>query len=88
MLGFRLMASDKSPTVFNTVVADIAVSWLAMRITSIDPDHILLAYPIGRFNDAVNYNYQKWMDWIDGGHIDGIFPKEKSFQNRTKVRSR
>ncbi|MEQ8820118.1 MAG: family 10 glycosylhydrolase [Sumerlaeia bacterium] len=44
-------------------------------ITAIDPNNILLAYPIGRFNDAINFNYQDWPVWLSNGAIDGVLPQ-------------
>ncbi len=44
-------------------------------ITAQDPDHILLAFPIGRLNDAINFNYQDWPEWLDRGIIDGCLPQ-------------
>lgn len=52
-------------------------------ITAIDPGHILLAYPIGRYNDAINYCYQKWPDWMSAGNIDGCLPQIYSTSNST-----
>src|SRR5690606_17954163 len=45
------------------------------RLTRIDPDLLLLAYPIGRFNDAINFNYQDWPTWLTEGVIDGVLPQ-------------
>ncbi|MBN1477193.1 family 10 glycosylhydrolase, partial [Candidatus Sumerlaeota bacterium] len=52
-------------------------------ITAIDPDHILLAYPIGRFSDAINYNYQDWPTWLSSGVIDGVLPQIYTSDNAT-----
>lgn len=45
------------------------------RLTGIDDQLVLLAYPIGRFNDAIEYNYQNWPEWLRGRHIDGVLPQ-------------
>ncbi|MDX1971907.1 MAG: family 10 glycosylhydrolase [Candidatus Sumerlaeia bacterium] len=39
------------------------------------PDCIVLSYPIGRLNDAVNFNYCKWADWMNNGYMDVTFPQ-------------
>ncbi|NUP88896.1 MAG: family 10 glycosylhydrolase [Candidatus Sumerlaeia bacterium] len=52
-----------------------AVGQIYSTITSIDPDRILLAYPLGRFNDAVNFAYQEWPAWMSGNLIDGVLPQ-------------
>ncbi|MEQ8819559.1 MAG: family 10 glycosylhydrolase [Sumerlaeia bacterium] len=44
-------------------------------ITSLDPDALLLAYPIGRFNDAVNFNYQDWPAWLNNRVVDAVLPQ-------------
>jgi uncharacterized lipoprotein YddW (UPF0748 family) len=44
-------------------------------ITRIDSDHILLAYPIGRYGDAINFNYQNWPTWMNRNIIDSVFPQ-------------
>jgi uncharacterized lipoprotein YddW (UPF0748 family) len=41
------------------------------RMLSINPQSILLAFPIGCVNDAVNFNYQDWPTWMNRGIIDG-----------------
>ncbi len=45
------------------------------RLKLVDPDLVLLAYPIGRLNDALNYNYQDWPGWMTEGVIDGVLPQ-------------
>lgn len=45
------------------------------RLEHIDPELLLLAYPIGRFGDAVRFNYQDWPEWLSGRHIDGVLPQ-------------
>jgi uncharacterized lipoprotein YddW (UPF0748 family) len=45
------------------------------RLTDIDDQLVLLAYPIGRFDDAIEYNYQDWPEWLRGRHIDGVLPQ-------------
>jgi len=48
--------------IYNTVIA-------------MDPNHIVLALPIGRLNDAVNFNYQDWPTWMNNGYLDAVFPQ-------------
>lgn len=45
------------------------------RLTDIDENLVLLAYPIGRFNDALTFNYQDWPRWMSEGVIDGVLPQ-------------
>lgn len=45
------------------------------RLVEIDPSLLLLAFPIGRFNDAVNFNYQDWPSWLTRHRIDGVLPQ-------------
>lgn len=45
------------------------------RLASIDPEMLLLAYPIGRLSDAIGFNYQDWPQWLAGRHIDGVLPQ-------------
>ena len=52
-------------------------------ITAIHPHNMLLSYPIGRFNDAHNYCYQKWEDWLTGGYSDAVLPQIYSTSNST-----
>ncbi|MEQ8819737.1 MAG: family 10 glycosylhydrolase [Sumerlaeia bacterium] len=40
-------------------------------ITAIDPNHMLLSFPIGRVSDAINFNYQDWPAWLNAGVCDG-----------------
>ena len=51
------------------------VDGIRERLESIDPQLLLLAYPIGRFRDAVEFNYQDWPEWLRGRHIDGVLPQ-------------
>lgn len=45
------------------------------RLEDIDDQLVLLAYPIGRFSDAVNFNYQDWPQWLRERAIDGVLPQ-------------
>ncbi len=45
------------------------------RLVAIDPGLVLLAYPIGRLNDARSFNYQDWPAWLTLGVIDGVLPQ-------------
>ena len=59
------------------------VNLINQTIKSIDSSHILYAYPIGRYNDAVNFNYQNWPDWLNNGYADGVFPQIYTSSNST-----
>jgi hypothetical protein len=52
-----------------------AVAAIYRTITEIDPEHLLLAYPIGRLDDAVDFNYQDWPSWLHRNVIDGVLPQ-------------
>ena len=52
-----------------------AVTDIYRTITNIDPEHLLLAYPIGRLDDAIEFNYQDWPDWLHRNIIDGVLPQ-------------
>jgi len=45
------------------------------RLEEIDGDLALLAYPIGRLTDAIQFNYQDWPEWLTQGAIDGVLPQ-------------
>ena len=45
------------------------------RLDELGPQLKLLAYPIGRFSDAVNYNYQNWPEWLRERRIDAVLPQ-------------
>ena len=45
------------------------------RLGEIDGDLVLLAYPIGRLSDALQFNYQDWPTWMTRGVIDGVLPQ-------------
>ncbi|MGI9594919.1 MAG: family 10 glycosylhydrolase, partial [Acidimicrobiales bacterium] len=51
------------------------VSAIYRTITEVDPEHRLLAYPIGRLDDAVEFNYQDWPSWLSRNVIDGVLPQ-------------
>lgn len=61
----------------------LAVQEIHNTITAIDPANELLAYPIGRFSDAINFNYQEWTKWLNAGVIDGVLPQIYSTNNGT-----
>ena len=48
---------------------------LFSTVVSINPDALVLSYPIGRFNDAVNFNYQDWPTWMDNQVMDVVLPQ-------------
>lgn len=79
--------SDETRIAIIVVYDDIndttAIQKINNVIKSINSGHILYAYPIGRYNDAVNYNYQKWPDWMNNGYIDGVFPQIYTTNNST-----
>lgn len=45
------------------------------RLAEIDPEMLLLAFPIGRFDDARDFNYQDWPAWLNEHRIDGVLPQ-------------
>ncbi|MGA9523571.1 MAG: family 10 glycosylhydrolase [Myxococcaceae bacterium] len=51
------------------------VAAIHRRLERIDPDLVLLAYPLGRLNDALQFNYQDWPRWMTDGVIDGVLPQ-------------
>jgi uncharacterized lipoprotein YddW (UPF0748 family) len=51
------------------------VNLIYQTITSIDPDHELLGFPLGRFNDAIIFAYQDWPTWMDAEIIDSVLPQ-------------
>jgi uncharacterized lipoprotein YddW (UPF0748 family) len=52
-----------------------SVTAIHRTITEIDPQHLLLAYPIGRLDDATDFNYQDWPDWLHRNVVDGVLPQ-------------
>ncbi|MEM9194483.1 MAG: family 10 glycosylhydrolase [Myxococcota bacterium] len=60
------------------------------RLAAIDPELLLYAYPIGRFNDAIEFNYQDWPEWLRRHRIDGVLPQvystdQGSFEDRLLI---
>ncbi len=51
------------------------VAAIHRRLERIDPDLVLLAYPIGRLTDALQFNYQDWPRWMTEGIVDGVLPQ-------------
>ncbi len=45
------------------------------RLATIDPQLLLLAYPLGRFTDATQFAYQDWPTWMRTGAIDAVLPQ-------------
>lgn len=45
------------------------------ELEAIDPQLLLLAYPLGRFTDAREFAYQDWPTWLRDRHIDGVLPQ-------------
>ena len=60
---------------FRQIAITDSVGAIYNRLGEIDEDLVLLAYPIGRFSDAINFNYQDWPQWLGGRHIDGVLPQ-------------
>lgn len=52
-----------------------AMQLIYSTVTALDPDALVLSYPIGRFDDAINYNYQDWTAWLDNKVIDIVIPQ-------------
>jgi uncharacterized lipoprotein YddW (UPF0748 family) len=51
------------------------VGAIYQRLHEVDPEMQLLAYPIGRFDDALRFNYQDWPRWLAENRIDGVLPQ-------------
>lgn len=45
------------------------------RLAAIDPQLLLLAYPLGRFTDATQFAYQDWPTWMRDNVIDVVLPQ-------------
>jgi uncharacterized lipoprotein YddW (UPF0748 family) len=45
------------------------------RLRTIDPQLLLLAYPLGRFTDATQFAYQDWPTWMRDNAIDAVLPQ-------------
>lgn len=45
------------------------------RLRAIDPQLLLLAYPLGRFTDATQFAYQAWPQWMHDNVIDAVLPQ-------------
>jgi uncharacterized lipoprotein YddW (UPF0748 family) len=45
------------------------------RLAAIDPQLLLLAYPLGRFTDATQFAYQDWPTWMRDNAIDAVLPQ-------------
>ncbi len=52
-----------------------AMQLIYSTITGLDPDALLLAFPIGRFDDAINFNYQDWPTWMSNRVVDAVLPQ-------------
>ncbi len=60
---------------FRQLAITATVGEIYDRLCDVDKDLKLLAYPIGRFNDAISYNYQDWPQWLRDRHIDAVLPQ-------------
>ena len=60
---------------FRQIAITDTVDAIYDRLREIDEQLVLLAYPIGRFDDAIDFNYQNWPQWLRGRHIDGVLPQ-------------
>ncbi|MEZ4239709.1 MAG: family 10 glycosylhydrolase [Myxococcota bacterium] len=67
--------SDPAWIAFRQDAITDTVAGIHRTITAIDPDVQLLAYPIGRLDDAVAYNYQDWPTWLERHALDGVMPQ-------------
>jgi uncharacterized lipoprotein YddW (UPF0748 family) len=67
--------SDADWIAFRQAQITDTVTVLHDRLEAIDPKLQLLAYPIGRLNDALVFNYQDWSRWLTDGVIDGVLPQ-------------
>jgi uncharacterized lipoprotein YddW (UPF0748 family) len=45
------------------------------RLADVNPELLLLAFPLGRFSDATSFAYQDWPGWLDDRIIDGVLPQ-------------
>jgi len=50
---------------------------------AIEPEAILLSFPIGRLEDAVPFEYQNWPNWMAREVIDGTIPQIYTSSNAT-----
>ncbi len=60
---------------FRQIAITETVGAIYGRLGEIDKNLKLLAYPIGRFNDAVAFNYQNWPQWLRERSIDAVLPQ-------------
>lgn len=60
---------------FRQIAITDTVDAIYSRLREVDEDLVLLAYPIGRFDDAIEFNYQNWPEWLRGRHLDGVLPQ-------------
>lgn len=65
---------DSDWIAYRTQQIDNAVESIYFHVTNVDPDVKLYAFPIGRYSDALNFNYVDANGWLEDGKIDGIFP--------------
>jgi uncharacterized lipoprotein YddW (UPF0748 family) len=45
------------------------------QLAAIDPQLLLLAFPLGRFTDATQFAYQDWPRWLADTAIDAVLPQ-------------
>lgn len=60
---------------FRQLAVERNVAAIYDRLEAIDEQLVLLAYPIGRFQDAVEFNYQNWPNWLRTRSLDGVLPQ-------------
>lgn len=53
------------------------------KVKGVSSSRSVYAYPLGRYNDAVNYAYQKWPDWMNSGYVEGVYPQIYTTDNTT-----
>ncbi|MBI1291519.1 family 10 glycosylhydrolase [bacterium] len=69
------VGSDADWQQFRRDQVNLGIEAVTYHVVNERPDCIVLSYPIGRLNDAVNFNYCKWADWMNGGYMDATLPQ-------------
>ncbi len=60
-----------------------AITDIYSTVNAIDPDALVLSYPIGRFTDAQDFLYQDWTAWLDNEVMDIVIPQIYTSSNAT-----
>lgn len=68
-------ATDLDWQQFRRDQVNLGIEAVYYHVINERPSAQVLSYPIGRLNDAVNFNYCKWADWMNGGYMDATFPQ-------------